>query len=77
MPTGKIIRMIRDRGFGFIKSDEDGNDYFFHHTALHGTDYQIEFDSLAEGQRVRFEIGIGPNGRPQAIKVKLPPPEIL
>jgi cold shock CspA family protein len=55
-----------DRGFGFIKT-EDETDIFFHRNDLEG----VEFNSLSEGQEVEFEKGQGRDGRPQANKVRL------
>ena len=65
MPKGTIRRLI-DRGFGFIKT-EDETDLFFHRNELEG----VEFNSLSEGQEVEFEKGQGRDGRPAAVKVKL------
>ena len=65
MPKGTIRRLM-DRGFGFIKT-EDETDLFFHRTDLEG----VEFDSLSEGQEVEFEKGQGQDGRPRANKVRL------
>ncbi len=65
MPKGTIRRLM-DRGFGFIKT-EDETDLFFHRNALEG----VEFSSLSEGQEVEFEKGQGRDGRPAAVKVKL------
>jgi len=65
MPKGTIRRLM-DRGFGFIKT-EDETDLFFHRNALEG----VEFNSLQEGQEVEFERGQGRDGRPAAVKVKL------
>ena len=65
MPKG-IIRRVMDRGFGFIKT-EDETDLFFHRNDLEG----VEFNSLSEGQEVEFEKGEGRDGRPRAVKVKL------
>ena len=65
MPKGTIRRLM-DRGFGFIKT-EDETDLFFHRNALEG----LEFNSLSEGQEVEFEKGQGRDGRPAAVKVKL------
>jgi len=65
MPKGTIRRLM-DRGFGFIKT-EDETDLFFHRNALEGA----EFNSLSEGQEVEFEKGQGRDGRPCAVKVKL------
>jgi len=55
-----------DRGFGFIKTDDE-TDIFFHRNDLEG----VEFASLSEGQEVEFEKGQGRDGRPQANKVRL------
>ena len=49
MPSGTIKRLVRDRGFGFIR-DEAGQEWFFHRSSVEGS-----FDSLNEGQRVNFE----------------------
>jgi len=65
MPNGTICRLVRDRGFGFIKSD-DGQDVFFHRSELHG----VIFDSLKEGQSVEFDKKLGPKGS-KAVNIKL------
>ena len=65
MPKGTIRRLM-DRGFGFIKT-EDETDLFFHRNDLEG----VEFSSLSEGQEVEFEKGQGRDDRPQANKVRL------
>ncbi len=49
MPDGTIKRIVRDRGFGFIRS-ERGDEYFFHRSGS-----ESDFDRLAEGQRVTFD----------------------
>ena len=53
MPKG-TIRRLTDRGFGFIKT-EDETDLFFHRNNLE----EVDYDSLTEGQQVEFEIGQG------------------
>jgi CspA family cold shock protein len=65
MPTGTIKKLVSDRGFGFIAA-EDGKEYFFHRTGL---DNQLNFDSLAGGERVTFEIEASAKG-PRAGRVK-------
>jgi CspA family cold shock protein len=57
MAKGTIRRLMRDRGYGFITT-EDGKDIFFHRTALQG----LRFDSLKEGQSVEFEVEEGSRG---------------
>jgi CspA family cold shock protein len=51
------------KGFGFITA-EDGSDVFVHHTSIMGEG----FKSLAEGDRVSFDVEKGPKG-PKAINV--------
>jgi CspA family cold shock protein len=50
MPSGTIKRLVRDRGFGFIR-DDGGQEWFFHRSAV----AEGVFDTLAEGQRVSFD----------------------
>jgi cold shock protein len=56
MPQGRIKKLVSDKGFGFIAGD--GEDMFFHHSSVEGTN----FDELQEGQTVEFEVGRGPKG---------------
>ena len=63
MPSGTIKRLVRDRGFGFIR-DDGGQEWFFHRS---GT--QVNFDQLAEGQRVAFDEESSPKG-PLAANVR-------
>jgi len=69
MAKGKIKRLVTDRGYGFIQTEE-GKDLFFHQSQLQGVGYS----SLKEGQEVEHEAGMGRGGRPEAAKVKLPSP---
>ena len=66
MPKGTIKRLM-DRGFGFIKTEEQEGDLFFHRNDIEG----VEFASLREGQEVEFEMSQGPDGRSAAVKVRL------
>ena len=59
MATGTIVRIVRDRGFGFIKED-NGNELFFHATGVVGG---TPFDNLQEGQQVSYEKGRDDRGR--------------
>ena len=54
---GKIKKMVRDRGFGFIRGD-DGKEVFFHRSGLNAADY----DSLSEGDTVEYVVQEGPRG---------------
>ena len=66
MPKGTIKR-IMDRGFGFIKPEEQQEDLFFHSNELQ----DVQFANLREGQEVEFEMAQGRDGRQQAVKVRL------
>jgi CspA family cold shock protein len=56
MPTGTIKKLVHDKGFGFIQT-QDGQDVFFHHSCV--ADHQ--FDNLTEGQRVEYTVEQGGN----------------
>ncbi|MBS1816743.1 MAG: cold shock domain-containing protein [Acidobacteria bacterium] len=63
--NGTIKKLTRDRAYGFIRA-EDGVDYFFHESELHGG---IVFDDIHEGERVVFEPQQGPKG-PRAVDIR-------
>ncbi|MGK2852094.1 MAG: cold-shock protein [Candidatus Limnocylindrales bacterium] len=65
MANGTIKKVVADRGFGFISAD-DGKEYFFHRGAL---DTSLEFDRLAGGEPVVFEVEASPKG-PRAKTVR-------
>ena len=53
-----FVKWFNDqKGYGFIEND-NGGDIFVHHSDIIGTG----FKSLAEGERVAFEIGEGRKG---------------
>jgi CspA family cold shock protein len=51
---GKIKKLVRERGFGFISAD-DGTEVFFHRSDLEG----IYFGLLEEGTSVEFDVERG------------------
>ncbi len=67
MHTGKIKKLVRERGFGFI-SDTDGREVFFHQSSI----IEKKFDALTEDQKVEFEIEESPKG-PRAVSIRVVP----
>lgn len=65
MHKGKIKKLVRDRGFGFI-SDTDGREVFFHQTGL----IEATFNALSEDQQVEFDVEKSDKG-PRAINVHI------
>lgn len=58
MATGIVKWFNESKGFGFISPDEGGDDLFAHFSAIQSQG----FKTLAEGQRVSFEVTTGPKG---------------
>ena len=58
MATGSVKWFNDTKGFGFITQDGGGEDVFCHHTAIKADGFR----SLAEGQKVEFEVVKGPKG---------------
>ena len=64
--TGTIAKIVSDRGFGFIKTEVEGDkDLFFHARSVVG---DTVYDDLKEGDTVTYEVEEGPKG-PAAINV--------
>ena len=51
MTKGNIKRVMKDRGYGFIKV-EDGREIFFHMSALK----ELDFNGLMEGDPVECDV---------------------
>jgi len=64
--TGLVKWFDDGKGFGFITPDDGGKDLFAHFSEIQGGP---GFKSLADGQRVEFEVRQGQKG-PQAAAIK-------
>ena len=62
MATGTVKWFNDSKGFGFIPPDGGGEDLFAHFSAIQGGG----FKSLAENQKVSFDIVDGPKGKQAA-----------
>lgn len=62
MKTGKVKFFNESKGYGFIKDNETGNDYFVHVSGL--------IDEIKTDDEVTFELAEGKKGL-NAVNVKL------
>ncbi|WP_457419681.1 cold shock domain-containing protein [Roseateles sp. P5_E7] len=63
-PTGILRTWHDDRGFGFIAPTHGGAEVFVHISA-----FQRDGSRPTQGEQLRYELGRGKNGEPQAVKV--------
>ena len=56
--TGTVKWFNDSKGFGFITSEDGEKDLFVHHSAIQGEG----FKTLAEGERVEFDVVQGKKG---------------
>ena len=66
MTTGTVKWFNDAKGFGFISPEDGSKDVFVHFSAISGDGFR----SLAEGQKVTFDVEDGPKG-PQATNVQV------
>ena len=66
MATGTVKWFNDSKGFGFISPEGGGEDLFAHFSAIQSNG----FKTLAEGQRVSFDITTGPKGK-QASNIQI------
>jgi CspA family cold shock protein len=64
--TGTVKWFNESKGFGFIAPDNGGKDLFAHFKEIQGNG----FKTLAENQRVEFEVTQGQKG-PQASRIRV------
>lgn len=65
--VGKLKKWNADRGFGFIATDDGGQDIFVHVTA-----FPRDGKSPTEGEVLNFEVEPDHNGKRSAVRVRRP-----
>lgn len=68
MVQGTVKWFSPEKGYGFITPDQGGKDVFVHASALETSPGMEGQTSLAENQRIEFEVSQGDKG-PQATDV--------
>lgn len=63
--TGRVRWYSEEKGYGFLVPDDGSEDVFVRYSAIEGDGFR----SLAEGQRVSFEVGSDGRG-PRAAAVR-------
>ncbi len=61
---GTIKRIMYDRNFGFIQTEDEDKDIFFHQSGV-----TVEFGDLKEGDTVEFDVEDTDRGQ-QAVNLK-------
>lgn len=65
MPKGTVKWFNPTKGYGFVAPDTGGKDVFVHISAVQ----KAGLRSLAEGQKITFEIEMQQNGRSAAVNL--------
>jgi len=66
MATGTVKWFNVQKGYGFIRPNDGGNDVFVHISAVE----QAGMDGLQEGQKLDYELEQGQRGRVSAINLR-------
>jgi CspA family cold shock protein len=66
MPAGSVVSFKEDRGYGFIRPQDGGDNVYVHITALQAAG----IEKLAPGQRVEYEL-FSKDGKVSAVNIKL------
>ncbi len=64
--SGTVIRILRDKAYGFIKVEGE-KDVFFHASGLDN----CTIDDLEEGMQVTFAVGQNRQGKKQAEELRV------
>ena len=67
MTTGTVKFFNTERGYGFIEPEDGSRDAFVHISAVE----RAGLSSLSEGQKIRYELQQGQNGKASAENLSL------
>lgn len=67
MTTGTVVRALIDKGFCFVKRDDDGTDIFLHVNDLAD---DVAFDETINERRLQFDVTDGKSGKKRAINAR-------
>jgi CspA family cold shock protein len=67
MPTGTVKWFNPTKRFGFIEPEQGDKDVFVHITAVEAAG----LTGLVEGQKVKYELSAGEDGRTSAVDLKI------
>lgn len=56
---GSVVRVFPERGFGFIKSDDDGSEYYFRFNEIH---HRVKWKDVKVNSRFQFSVGRNSSG---------------
>lgn len=67
MPIGRISRLVKDSGYGFILEDDQVEEIQFHWTAVSAG----SLEQLTEGQRVEFDKQVDPRDEDRSVAIRV------
>lgn len=67
MHTGTVVWFSPGKGYGFVADENTHSEYFCHFSSINMDGYK----SLNQGDRISFDVELGPKGKPQAVDVRV------
>jgi cold shock protein len=67
MASGTVTRFSTQKGYGFIRPDDDSQDVFVHISAVQQTGLR----TLTEGQKLSYDLQTKPDGKAAAVNLRI------